>query len=524
MAPSTPSSSTTPPLNSGAIPLVPREVDENAPPRHRAMKLSELIQGLRKRSNSVPMPSTAKKIEERKRKRQRIAQGLPVEHIEENREQDAQAPQQMEEEAHVQTEVITPQVRIDANGNVVIDQDSLFVSANVERREDTSTGLVVLEGTGRRVTSLTWMKREKATKWSDAETERFFESLEKYGTDFQVMEAVFPGRSRRQLKLKYKKEERGHPERVDRALRGPNGKQSLLAGQHASNREEWFGKNVDAIPVESQNTPDTSVNGGQADGENATPSNAEASVPLSAVTPAQTTPTPAVVKPVAPATTSAEPDCTNENTEREVAAENSSLDNEQGAQNGTNEIEKKPEATEDAAADIPIGDKHGSGVESTKNIVEETQSEAADVEKRISVRDAAEEKTTEGNKKDTVEASAKEDEGAQSNDEDSGSDDSSSDDSSSGESGSDDDSSSESDADEDAEENDEKVTTKDNATVKATEEDNDEEKEKSRDDGGDGADDGEQEDSSDEGGSDSDSDSDAVEGRRMKYTFAEDED
>ena len=62
-------------------------------------------------------------------------------------------------------------------------------------------------------------RKQLSQKWTTEETEKFFHALRTFGTDFTLMEGMFKGRDRRQIKAKFKKEERDHPELVDMALR-----------------------------------------------------------------------------------------------------------------------------------------------------------------------------------------------------------------------------------------------------------------------------------------------------------------
>ncbi|XP_075073870.1 uncharacterized protein LOC107797408 isoform X2 [Nicotiana tabacum] len=64
----------------------------------------------------------------------------------------------------------------------------------------------------------TYMDKTPSTRWSKQETELFYEAVQQFGTDLSLIQQLFPGRTRRQLKLKYKKEERQHPFRLHDAL------------------------------------------------------------------------------------------------------------------------------------------------------------------------------------------------------------------------------------------------------------------------------------------------------------------
>lgn len=66
-------------------------------------------------------------------------------------------------------------------------------------------------------------KRNKRTRdWPPDETIRFYRCLHTIGTDFSLMLQLFPNRTRRDLKLKFKKEERINPALINKALLHPN--------------------------------------------------------------------------------------------------------------------------------------------------------------------------------------------------------------------------------------------------------------------------------------------------------------
>lgn len=127
-----------------------------------------------------------------------------------------------QEEPVKQTEpsaIPVPQLKIDANGDMVLDETSLVVeneqqkqnrillaSANVVYDDDLSG-------------NYGYYKRQQRTKeWPHEETVKFYRCLNTVGTDFSLMLNLFPNRSRRDLKLKFKKEERNNPQLIDKAL------------------------------------------------------------------------------------------------------------------------------------------------------------------------------------------------------------------------------------------------------------------------------------------------------------------
>ena len=60
--------------------------------------------------------------------------------------------------------------------------------------------------------------RVNPEKWSVEDTNLFYTALKEFGTDFSLIERLFPGRNRRQIKRKWLKEEKKNPVRIEEAL------------------------------------------------------------------------------------------------------------------------------------------------------------------------------------------------------------------------------------------------------------------------------------------------------------------
>jgi transcription factor TFIIIB component B'' len=82
-----------------------------------------------------------------------------------------------------------------------------------------------------RITSRSFLKNNKrfpndfilpgqGKRWTKDLTDLFYEGLEHFGTDFQMISHMFPGSTRRSIKLKFTREERDDPQRVRDALHG----------------------------------------------------------------------------------------------------------------------------------------------------------------------------------------------------------------------------------------------------------------------------------------------------------------
>ena len=64
------------------------------------------------------------------------------------------------------------------------------------------------------------MWRSKSDPWGEEETDRFYEALSMFGTDFFIISTLFPGKTRKMIKAKFVREERLDPPRINDALLG----------------------------------------------------------------------------------------------------------------------------------------------------------------------------------------------------------------------------------------------------------------------------------------------------------------
>lgn len=109
------------------------------------------------------------------------------------------------------------------DGQIVIDDASLLIDrhalAAAERNAEQLESVEENDLT-RRVTQATWGKRDKSGGWGELLTDQFYDGLRMFGTDFNMISKMFPGRTRHSVKLKFNKEERDDPIRIERALKG----------------------------------------------------------------------------------------------------------------------------------------------------------------------------------------------------------------------------------------------------------------------------------------------------------------
>lgn len=143
--------------------------------------------------------------------------GIPVE--EAARETEA-APQAIAPAVDPGSVSMTPQVLV-VNGQIVINEKSLTVNAAVERATALSD-FTRVEESGTKLNSATYANYTKAEKWTREDTEFFFQALRQFGTDFSLIQRLFPNRSRRQIKKKYLVEDKLNPDRVEEAIKNLN--------------------------------------------------------------------------------------------------------------------------------------------------------------------------------------------------------------------------------------------------------------------------------------------------------------
>ncbi|XP_064384362.1 transcription factor TFIIIB component B'' homolog isoform X2 [Halichondria panicea] len=112
-------------------------------------------------------------------------------------------------------ERIVPQLRIGNDGNIIIDESSMMMSTT----QTASPYSEAVEETSGQVTSDSFRKCYKITRWSKDETGKFFKALSHVGTDFTMMTLLVPNRSRKELKNKFKREEKKSPQLIAQALK-----------------------------------------------------------------------------------------------------------------------------------------------------------------------------------------------------------------------------------------------------------------------------------------------------------------
>lgn len=124
-----------------------------------------------------------------------------------------------EEEEDDPSAMPTPQVKVGPDGQLIIDEQSLVIEQTDARRDGE---ILASEATIEDDNSHSggfYKKHKRSKEWPKWETFKFYRVLNVVGTDFLLMQTLFPNRSRQEIKQKYKKEERVNRQLVEKALK-----------------------------------------------------------------------------------------------------------------------------------------------------------------------------------------------------------------------------------------------------------------------------------------------------------------
>ncbi|XP_024538779.1 transcription factor TFIIIB component B'' homolog isoform X1 [Selaginella moellendorffii] len=116
---------------------------------------------------------------------------------------------------------LAPQVEV-VDGKIVINQQSLEVDARAFNQDDVGSYRRIDETTTK-LNYHSYMDKIPRDRWKPEETDMFYKSVQQFGTDFAVIKCLFPGKTRKQIKAKYKKEEKENPRRMSQTILQPRG-------------------------------------------------------------------------------------------------------------------------------------------------------------------------------------------------------------------------------------------------------------------------------------------------------------
>ncbi|KAJ1335551.1 transcription factor TFIIIB component B'' [Microdochium nivale] len=130
------------------------------------------------------------------------------------------------------------------DGQIIINQQSLMIDNHASAENDISMMRTVVEDDFTHLTtSASFMRPSRvmgANSWTEDETEKFYEYLGMFGTDFETISHMFPGKNRRMVKLKFNREERVRPNRINAAVMPRNGRDLNIDLDHyKEKRTNW---------------------------------------------------------------------------------------------------------------------------------------------------------------------------------------------------------------------------------------------------------------------------------------------
>ncbi|XP_011708132.1 PREDICTED: transcription factor TFIIIB component B'' homolog [Wasmannia auropunctata] len=112
-----------------------------------------------------------------------------------------------------------PQVKVGPDGQLIIDEQSLVIEqTDAKRNEEIMASEATIEDDNSHGGGF-YKKHKRSKEWPKWETFKFYRVLNVVGTDFLLMQTLFPNRSRQEIKQKYKKEERVNRQLVEKALK-----------------------------------------------------------------------------------------------------------------------------------------------------------------------------------------------------------------------------------------------------------------------------------------------------------------
>ncbi|KAF7948690.1 hypothetical protein EAE96_007884 [Botrytis aclada] len=204
------------------------------------MKMADLCQDIRigkkfSRHDELKLRHARKKTDAQLAERPELA-GLINNAPSENNAEPVEAPAAVVNNNGLQMRVI--------DGQIVLDDQSMQVDRHRQARNPGQVLEEIEENEFTRVVnSGQYMKRSAAVRWDATSNELFYQGLRQFGTAFEMIAAMFPDRNRRQIKLKFVREERQNPAKVDRALKGKTDEidfeeYTQLTGQKFEDSEE----------------------------------------------------------------------------------------------------------------------------------------------------------------------------------------------------------------------------------------------------------------------------------------------
>lgn len=143
---------------------------------------------------------------------------LPKEPLKGNGEHNEDQRDEFSYDETLKTSHYAPQVRIGANGEIVLDIDSLQVDRSADPDLIEEYSHIEENDHSKFTNSSSWSKR-RLVRWGKEDTALFYDALRQFGQNFDLIARVLPGKTYRMCKNKFKAEDKKNPGLIDEALK-----------------------------------------------------------------------------------------------------------------------------------------------------------------------------------------------------------------------------------------------------------------------------------------------------------------
>ncbi|KAF2273865.1 uncharacterized protein EI97DRAFT_503246 [Westerdykella ornata] len=164
------------------------------------------------------------------KERRRKEEALGVPRLSKRSEVDEELNRAAEAYSETHHQVTGPRYEV-VDGEIVVVETSATVPVDVNGEEIDAREVVEEGDLTARITTRSFLREGKrfpeqfmlpgqGTRWNRELTERFYDALQTFGTDFGMISTLFPGSTRRSIKLKFNREEKENPAGIKAALNG----------------------------------------------------------------------------------------------------------------------------------------------------------------------------------------------------------------------------------------------------------------------------------------------------------------
>ena len=140
---------------------------------------------------------------------------------------------------------LKPKVIIESDGSIRIEKPNYSEIAQKIQDENFKKNFpyIVYNNEKIKITSASFRKPSHSDKWSEKETELFYQALEIFGCNFSYLEIILNPRTREQIKKKFSREEKSNKEKIEYALKNNNKGNLMKFAQIFKNYKENVKKN-----------------------------------------------------------------------------------------------------------------------------------------------------------------------------------------------------------------------------------------------------------------------------------------